>query len=461
MKLQTNSLTFRLIAGAAVCSVLGLLIGGLILSGIFRAAVQRNFDDRLVFDLDSLVAAAEPQSADEIVFAGRLGDARYERVFSGWYWQIQSEAPAQDNGEGVQQRSRSLFDHVLTPTLVPAANNRPWGYAAGPDNQVLRVLSRRIVFPNPQDDGSAGLGFEFLVAGDVGELEANVADFNRTLFWSFAALGVGLIGAILIQVRVGLLPLRRVSEALARIREGRARQLEGEFPSEIAPLASELNSLIAHSAEVVGRARTHVANLAHFLKTPLTVLGNEAASSTGPLAETVTRQVTSMRRQVDHYLARARAAGALDVLGSRTEIAPVIADLARVLPRMHPDKALTITTETGQGLVFRGEREDLEEMVGNLIDNSCKWARGRIVVKAVPLAGGRFRIVVGDDGPGLTPDERVRAVQRGERLDESVPGTGLGLAIVRDIAKLYGGSFDLGESRLGGLEARLELPSAR
>jgi signal transduction histidine kinase len=452
---NTNSLTFRLIAGAGVWSVLGLLIGGLLLSGIFRTAVQSSFDDRLTFDLEGLVAAAQVEEPRRISLQDRFVDPRYERVFSGWYYQIVAGGlPAPE-----PLRSPSLFDYVLRPAGLTTIGNAQWGYTAGPDNQRLRVLMRRIVFPGPA--GESPRVFDFLVAGDVSETEAAIATFNRTLFWSLAALGFGLIAAILIQVRVGLVPLGVVSEALARIREGRARRLEGKFPAEIEPLATELNSLIAHSAEVVGRARTHVANLAHFLKTPLTVLANEASSSDGPLAESVTRQVTLMRRQVDHYLARARAAGALDVLGSRTDVAPVIADLARVLPRMHQDKALNIATDVADGLAFRGEREDLEEMVGNLIDNACKWARRKIRVDAKPLEAGKILIEVGDDGPGLAPEERARAMQRGERLDESVPGSGLGLAIVRDIAKLYGGSFTLAQSQLGGLEARLELPRAR
>jgi signal transduction histidine kinase len=188
------------------------------------------------------------------------------------------------------------------------------------------------------------------------------------------------------------------------------------------------------------------------------VLANEAATSSTPLADTVTRQVTSMRRQVDHYLARARAAGALDVLGSRTEVAPVLNDLARVIKRMHPDRDISIAVEVAPGLAFRGEREDLEEMAGNLIDNAFKWAHSRIAVQGAPIDGGFFFLSVSDDGFGLAPEERSRAMERGERLDESVPGTGLGLAIVRDIAKLYGGNFTLGESSMAGLEARLELP---
>jgi signal transduction histidine kinase len=452
---RTNSLTFRLIAGAAIWSVLGLLVGGFVLSGVFRNAVQESFDSRLTFDLEGLVAAAQPDSPERVTLAGRFADPRYERIFSGWYWQITPE----QGPNALPQRSRSLWDFTVDPEDLVFLNNASWGYAEGPDNQRVRVLSRRISFPAPGNAGQTW-DYEFVVAGDIAEIEANVATFNRSLVWSFAALGLGLIAAILIQVRVGLVPLRRVSEALARIREGRSRSLEGDFPAEIEPLATELNSLIAHSAEVVGRARTHVANLAHFLKTPLTVLANEASDEHTPLAESVGRQVTVMRRQVDHYLARARAAGALDVLGSRTDVKSVLNDLARILPRMHPDKKLEISVSAPDDLTFRGEREDLEELAGNLIDNACKWANGKVSVNAVLKGPGRLLISVGDDGPGLEPEARERAMKRGERLDESVPGSGLGLAIVRDIAKLYGGDFALGVSNLGGLEARLELPAA-
>jgi signal transduction histidine kinase len=459
---RTNSLTFRLIAGAAIWTVLGLVAGGFVLSGIFRNTVESSFDSQLVFNLDGLIAAAESDSEDSVTLEGRFTDPRFERIFSGWYWQIR---PAQANTEFQlqPQTSRSLWDQTLTPgDLVDGENNSTWGYADGPDQQRLRVLMRRIALPvaSAEDVGQTQL-FDFVVAGDISETEANIVLFNRTLRWSIAVFSLGLIAAMFIQVRVGLMPLRVVSEALARIREGRARRLEGEFPTEIAPLATELNSLIAHSSEVVGRARGHVANLAHFLKTPLTVLANEAATASGPLAETVSRQVTVMRRQVDHYLARARAAGALDVLGSRTEVAPVLNDLARVLKRMHAEKELTIEVTAPPALAFRGEREDLEEMAGNLIDNACKWAHSRITVEASPMNGALFSLRVNDDGPGLEPEERARAMQRGERFDESVPGTGLGLAIVRDIAKLYGGNVALDESPIGGLAVKLELPRAR
>lgn len=461
MALKTNSLTFRLITAAAVWSLLCLMVGGAVLSGVFRDAVQSAFDDQLRFELDGLIAAAEADATDHVTFDEGFADPRFERIFSGWYWQISADPP--NNPEAQPVISRSLWDQTITATnLKSGPGSAMWGYAQGPERQQLRVLQRRIELPSILEDGTRTTQwFQFLVASDLAATEANISRFDRTLFWAFAAFSLGLVAALVIQVRVGLQPLRRVSEALARIREGSARKLEGHFPAEIVPLAGELNGLIAHSAEVVGRARAHVANLAHFLKTPLTVLANEAASSTGPLAETVTRQVTTMRRQVDHYLARARAAGALDVLGSRTEIQPAVNDLVRVLKRMHAGKELSIAVDVPIGLVFRGEREDLEEMIGNLVDNACKWAHERIAIEAASTDGRSIFIRVGDDGPGLTDEERQRAMTRGERFDESVPGTGLGLAIVRDIAKLYGGNCILGQSPMGGLEARLELPGGR
>jgi signal transduction histidine kinase len=445
--------------------LLVLAVGGFVLSGIFRSSVQESFDDQLTFYLDGLVAAAESDAPGHVTLENRFADPRFERIFSGWYWQIEPEdkVDSTENDTPQVEISRSLWDQSITPQNVTrGVNNTTWGYARGPQQQQLRVLMRRIALPAVTEDGTEETRpFNFLVAADLAETESDIARFNETLFWAFAAFSLGLILATIIQVRVGLMPLRRVSEALGRIREGRARQLEGSFPSEIAPLAGELNGLISHSAEVVGRARAHVANLAHFLKTPLTVLANEAAAAPGPLAETVSRQVTTMRRQVDHYLARARAAGALDVLGSRTDVEPVLNDLARVLKRMHPDKTLEIAVKAAPGLAFLGEREDFEEMVGNLIDNACKWAHAHIQVEANALDSGRLLLTVADDGRGLAPEERSRAMERGERLDESVPGSGLGLAIVRDISKLYGGSFTLDESAMGGLEARLELPRAR
>lgn len=438
-------------------TIAGLAIGGFLLSDNFRNSVQSDFDERLQIYLDGMIAAAEPNAQGEVSLSGRFADARFERAYSGWYWEI---IPVDSKNAGDAQISRSLFDYTIRPPDPHIGGKPVFGFVQGPDQQRVRYVAQRLEFPitaSPAPNDARA--FIFLVAGNMAEVDTEVGLFNGTLIWSFALLGVGLVGGIFVQVLIGLQPLRRVSEALARIREGKARRLEGHFPSEIEPLAAELNSLIEHSAEVVGRARTHVSNLAHFLKTPLTVLSSEAAAEPGPLADSVQRQVDTMRRQVDHYLARARAAGAVDALGNRTPVKPVLDDLARVLARIHQDRNLEIVIHCPAQLAFRGERQDLEEMAGNLMDNACKWAKTRVDVTAIRLEGAQFSLRVGDDGPGLDPHERTLVGERGERLDESVPGSGLGLAIVRDIAKLYGGALTLDEASLGGLETRLTLPA--
>lgn len=426
--------------------MLGLLVGGAVLSNAFRLAAQNSFDAALASDMDGLIAAAEPDPNGGVMLQSRFLNHNFTRVYSGLYYQIKSGATG-------GQISRSLFDHEIVPVNQVRQGALTWGEADGPEGQNLRVVSRRVDLTPGQASGD----YTFLVAGDMAEVERQTDEFNVTLFWSFLLLGLGLIAAILLQVRIGLLPLRRVSEALARIRDGKARRLDGHFPTEIEPLATELNSLIQHSEEVVGRARTHVSNLAHFLKTPLSVLAAEADAQPGPLADSVKRQVFSMRRQVDHYLSRARAAGSLDVLGNRTQVSAVMDDLARVIGRIHAPRGIVIDAESADQIYFRGERQDLEEMLGNLIDNGCKWARARVRVRC-ETGAGRLVLTVEDDGPGLSAEQRTQVGERGERLDETVPGSGLGLAIVRDISKLYGGFFLLDASPMGGVLARLELP---
>jgi signal transduction histidine kinase len=449
-----NSLAARLIAAAAIWAMLALAVGGFVLSNAFRNAVQGNFDSTLQSDMGGLIAAAEPDPQAGVILQDRFINRQFDRVYSGLYYQIRPVGP----GAG-GQISRSLFDQALTITPDTTRGAIAYGFAMGPENQHLRVLSRRVEFPaadTPQPNDTHA--YIITVAGDLSAVEAEISAFDGTLIWSFVLLGLGLMIAVFLQVRVGLMPLARLQESLARIRNGSAQRLEGRFPAEIAPLAAELNSLLEHSNEVVARARTHVSNLAHFLKTPLSVLASEAQAQPGTLSDQVRRQVETMRRQVDHYLARARAAGSVNVLGNRTQVAPVLNDLARVLARIHAERAIVIDCDCPPDLFFRGERQDLEEMAGNLMDNACKWAARQVQVRAIK-AGPFFTLTVEDDGPGLSPEDQNRVGERGERLDETVPGSGLGLAIVRDISKLYAGSLALGASSLGGLEVRLSLPA--
>jgi signal transduction histidine kinase len=268
-----------------------------------------------------------------------------------------------------------------------------------------------------------------------------------------------------LQVRFGLSPLKRISESLAAIRSGRAERLEGEFPVEIASLARETNALIEANREIVERARTHVGNLAHALKTPLSVIVNEAAARPAdPLAQKVLEQTDIMRDQIARQLERARLAARSAVVGTLIDVPPVVTALARTMEKIHRDRDVAIALDVPAQARFRGEQQDLEEMVGNLVDNACKWAQSRVAIEVVansPTSDGkgRVRIIVDDDGPGLSPAEREQVARRGRRLDETKPGSGLGLSIVVELASLYGGVLTLGTAPIGGLRAELALPA--
>jgi len=443
--MKINSLAFRLVAGAGLWITAALAAGGFQLSSMFEDSVERSFEARLEVYLDSLIAVSRTGAAGGIELARGLGEPRFTQPNSGWYWQISGP-------DGPLLRSRSLWDMTLSPRASEDGAVRTSEFS-GPDGRNLRLAERTVTLP----------GFphrlRYMVAAEDSEIDREVARFNKALIWSLASLGIGLIAAVLIQVRFGLIPLRRMRAALTDIRAGRAEKLSGEFPAEVQPLADELNALLEHNARVVERARTHVGNLAHALKTPLAVLSNEATRETGPLAQSVARQTAVMRRQIDRNLSRARAAATAGVLGARTPVLPVIEDLKRTLERIHAERRIAIEITGEREAAFRGERQDLEEMLGNLMDNGCKWARARVGV-AIACADERLRIIVEDDGPGLSAEERMQLFQRGKRLDEAVPGSGLGLAIVRDIAGLYDGSVALDEGALGGLKVTLTLPAA-
>jgi signal transduction histidine kinase len=378
----------------------------------------------------------------------------FELPLSGWYWQITRT----DTDKSEVRSSRSLWDKKL-PKLedhgaeLTAAGIR-LGYAEGPEGQTLRMVER------PVDLGADG---KFLVdvAGDASEIFDETRNFDYYLVGTFAALSIVLVLTTIFQVRFGLAPLKRISDSIADIRSGRAERLEGEFPVEIAPLARETNALIDANREIVERARTHVGNLAHAIKTPLSVIVNEAAAhSADPFATKVLEQADVMRDQVAHHLERARIAARLTVIATITEVAPVIDALCRTMDKIHRDRGIAIEVANDEKARFRGERQDLEEMAGNLVDNACKWAASRVFIEvsAEPGAGQMLRIIVDDDGRGLSAEERAQVSRRGQRLDESKPGSGLGLSIVVDLAALYGGSLSLGRAPIGGLRAELLLP---
>jgi signal transduction histidine kinase len=455
--MRANSLALRLFLTATLWTAAILLITGMVLSTIYRQTVERAFDRRLDVYLKTLVAdVASPETPDD-KFPQSLGEPLFELPLSGWYWQVTRLDPQKPE----TRSSRSLWDAALPrladPIAAPPGGARQ-GYVKGPEDQRLRLAERTI------DLGEEGR-YLVAVAGDAGEIDDEIRAFDWWLAVTFVALAAVLLLSTMFQVRFGLAPLKRISESLAAIRSGSAERLAGRFPEEIAPLARETNALIEANREIVQRARTHVGNLAHALKTPLSVMMNEAAArGDDPFAAKVREQIDIMRDQVARHLERARIAARAPVVGTVTDVLPVLTALARTMEKIHRDRAVAIDIEAPAAVKFQGEQQDLEEMLGNLVDNACKWAQSRVSVEVLHArAGGAdaaptVHIIVDDDGPGLSPSQREQVAKRGQRLDETKPGSGLGLSIVSDLAHLYGGDLTLGTAPIGGLRAELTLP---
>ena len=457
--MRANSLALRLFLSATAWAVVILLITGIVLSSLYRQAVERAFDRRLGVYLRTLVAdvASPDEPADK--FPQSLGEPLFELPLSGWYWQVTRTDP----GKTDVRASRSLWDgglpHLQDLGITASVNGSREGYVSGPEDQRLRLAERNI---DLGDDGH----YLVAVAGDAAEITEETRSFDQALVVTFSILAAVLLLTTMFQVRFGLAPLKRISDSLAAIRSGSAERLAGKFPEEIAPLARETNALIDANREIVERARTHVGNLAHALKTPLSVMVNEAsARGSDPFALKVLEQADIMRDQVARHLERAHLAARLTVVGSITEVAPVVNALARTMEKIHREKTFAIEVHADEQARFRGERPDLEEMIGNLVDNACKWASSRVVIEVgrerpdPASANEVVRIVVDDDGRGLSPSEREQVAKRGRRLDETKPGSGLGLSIVVELASLYGGGLTLGTAPIGGLRAELVLPT--
>ena len=459
MRLEFRSLSLRLILSSMAVSIVLLAAAGILLASLFNAALERNFDARLRAVLDGLLANVEIGQDGAPTLSQQLADTRFSLPLSGWYWQV--EPPP--GSKLADLASESLLEQRLRPEADLLAARDADGiasfYMRDLQDTKLRAIEQAFKLPNSSEN------FSFLVAGNFGELRQEVQAFRHTLFTILALLGAGLLAAIFIQVKFGLRPLRRMEESLTAIREGKSERLDGEFPSELQPVADELNLLIQSNSEIIERARTQVGNLAHALKTPLSVLTNEAGARKGPLAAKVAEQAHVMRDQVSLYLDRARRAARAQGLGAVTEVRPVLEALGRTLQRIHHDKGLRIDVHCDAGLKFRGEKQDLEEMAGNLLDNACKWATRKISVSAEPLrenvGDGRHWLIltVDDDGPGLRPEKRAEALKRGRRLDESKPGSGLGLSIVTETASMYNGTVQLADANSGGLRVQLRLPA--
>lgn len=446
------SLTGRLIVSAVVWSSMALIVGGVILSFAFRSYVLTDVDKRLEILLDTLIGISEVSPDGEFRFNPELADQRFLTPYSGWYWQV-SEAGQEP------KRSRSLWDFALDPGPEERNFSLRYSVTKGPDSQMLRQAEFDIILPE------AERVFHYQVATDMAEVQSAIDRFNWLLFSALALILATVTLALVLQVSYGLRPLRKIRRDLADVRTGRSNKLksadESGLPEDLRPIVDEINGLIDQNDKLLDRARTHVGNLAHALKTPLSIIQNEVDGKDDKGSTLIARQTKDIRVHVDHHLKRARIAGGGS--GPGLPVKERVDKLVKAVKIIAGDKELETIVDCPDGISFDGEKQDFDELLGNIVENASKWANTKLSLTVIRLEEGLRRpmleIRVEDDGPGVPEEERDALFNRGTRLDERVPGTGLGLAIVRDIADMYGGSVTLSTAGLGGLAVTIMLPA--
>jgi signal transduction histidine kinase len=454
-----GSIARRMLIAAAVWSVVVLAAAGWSLQALYGSETNRLLDSTVDDTLATLTNAVTTNSEGFIQYdeSKRPRAERFDQGLRGWYWAV-IEVDGNNSFTGLPGKSNSFVNErpEVAKAVVADAIRNPGAPVHvdgdGPNDESLRIGVRAVKFTDRPVPVLLYVGIDRTSADEA------VSRFTWQLGIALAILATGLVVGVVVLIRFGLHPLHEIQDKLHDVRAGRRDTLDGEYPAEMSPLVKEINTLINHNRKVVDRARTHVGNLAHALKNPLAVLMNESRGA-DRMSETVRRQAEAMSANVTHYLKRAQAAAQAEVLGARTEIKEPIEGIARMLERLHREKDITIDVEADPRAVFRGEKGDLDELVGNLLDNAAKWCKSRVQVKVSRNDDG-VEIIVDDDGPGLPAENRAKALERGKRLDESEPGTGLGLSIVTELADIYGGRLHLEDSPIGGLRARLELPAA-
>lgn len=452
-----HSLRHRLLLVTWLTAGLAVGASGWALSALFRDHVRQQFVERLAADLDQVLARLEVDRLGQpSLDPARLSDPRWTRPHSGLYWQVDGAGP---DGKPGLLRSRSLWDEdLLAPRDMPGQGELHVHEVLNHRQEALLLIERSL-----RADGAAQ-PWRVMVAASTAPLAQAAARFDQALTRSLLVLLLLLAAGAVLQVTLGLAPLNRLRAGLSALRDGQTQHLEGHYPSEVQPVVDDLNSVLDRQASTLARARAQAGNLAHALKTPLTILSQGAANASSSveareaLPALVLDQVQVARRHIDWHLARARAAAAQGAVGLRTPLLPVAEGLVRVMQKVHAHRPVSLLVDIDARLAFAGEPQDLQEMLGNLLDNACQAARTRVRVSALQT-GSQLRVTIDDDGPGIAPDQIAKALERGRRLDETTPGSGLGLAIVQELAMLYGGAIELGVSPFGGLMVVLTVPA--
>jgi len=458
----TWSISLRLFGSAAVWIFIPLAIALLCANFILGATVVLPLDDKINADLEEFIQKTEfvPEAEGEVVFKG-FADDKYSRSGSGWFAQVTAVGGRRS---GAAWRSKSLdFDPFRLSEIDPKASIVRKDYSNAPEWS-LKALTRKARHP------LTGQDYYFTILADVRTNIEDTEQLNnqvkeRVILVSIALIITVIIGVIL-QVKFGLKPLSDLKEQIVNKREGRQESIDRNVAREIKPISEALNNLFDHNDVVLERARSEVGNLSHSLKTPISIIKNEAGKLSGDSSELVSAQIDNIERHVMSYLDSARNTVLAADKGMQTAIAARIKPWSQLIRTSYPDKKITFTEEVSDDLIFNGSQMHLDDILQNLIENACKWCKSRLHVTASlrphPVTGdGQLSITVEDDGPGIPSGMRKYVVERGNRGDEKTPGSGLGLDIVRRIAADYGGEMELSSSNLGGLSARISLPGTR
>jgi signal transduction histidine kinase len=442
---MTRSLTRRITLLSIVWIVLALLCTGLLLWRLYHQHIEEHYDATVFMYLQELVAAVVHPDG-QMQLSHTPSDPRFRRLNSGWYWQVLE-------GDAVWRRSVSLGDGVLDLGNLVLEAGRGVQPARGPSGDRVRAQVLDLYH------GHRSSPVMFVVTAPESEIVDDVRHMSEHVVTGFLFLGVILSLAVVIQIKLALKPLKAIRSGISEIKSGTRSRLSQDFPSDVQPLVEELNNLLDHNEMLLKRARTQLGDLAHALKNPLAVIRNEARGIENHSGQLILEQTHLMSGNIDHHLTRARMYGQKDAIGFRTGVRSVMEDLIFAVQHIYKDRDIDVQVLCVEDKWFRGEAQDLEEMVGNLLDNACKWA-SHVVTLNCTMAGDRLKLVIEDDGPGIPDEHLLDVMHRGRRLDESQPGYGQGLGIVRDIATQYGGSLELARSELGGLRATLTLPSS-
>jgi signal transduction histidine kinase len=476
---RLNSLTARVLVYTTIWSLFAIVIMGVVMSALYERSAEKSLRDLLRAQLFSAINSVSIDAKTlKLTGSPQMSELGFQQPASGWYWQV---LPLGDYK--AEPISSLNYQGVTVPTLSNAAapfNPRFERYYATVDSagNPVRVAEAEISMDVEPTDEETDLNSDpaaepvsrivrFRMIGNHKVVEQDVATFNRSLYLALLLFAAGSLGLNALVILLGLKPLDHVRSSLARIRNGDAERLDENVPREIQPLAHEVNALIESNKRVMERARMQVGNLAHSLKTPIAVLLNDSNQMAAPHGELVRGQAELMQSQVQSYLNRARIAAQRESILSRTDAEPVLQRLARVMRKLNPEKTFTLTIRS-RGLKLAMEAQDLEETIGNLVENASRFARTEVKVDVYQAPAGitgqdparkNWAVVtIEDDGPGLEPDQIREALKRGKRLDESKPGTGLGLSIVTEIVSEYQGRFSLSRGESGGLKAELILP---